>query len=165
MLIVRATKKLLRLAGPATVSDDEDSGTLLGSWYATVWFWKPRVVLLVNESTLLPVLMPLAPAATLPARIGDEIAAVLAAHGAPEATIAQERERMADCRYGRTISRSVVGIMNEFTRLAAHHHERQPDVGLLDLSIQLAKTPCSPLYGGNVSPERELAAKVRSVAK
>lgn len=165
MLIVRATKKLLRLAGPPTVGDEEDPDTLLGSWYATVWFWKPRVVVLVNEATLLPVLMPLAPAATLPARIGDEIAVVLAAHGAPEATIAQEREGMADCRYGRTVSRSVVGIMNEFTRLAAHHHERHPEAGLLDLAIQLARTPCSPLYSGNVSPDRELAAKVRSVAK
>lgn len=164
MLIVRATKKLLQLAGPPTASDDEGSRTLLGSWYATVWFWKPRVVLLVNESTLLPVLLPLAPAATLPARIGDEIATVLAAHQVPEGVIAQERERMADCRFGRTASRSVVGIMNEFTRLAGHHHERHPDVDLRDLAARLARTPCSPLYGGNVSPDRELAAKVRSIA-
>lgn len=61
MLIVRATRKLLRLAGPPTAAADEQSSTLLGTWYATVLFWKPRVVLLVNESTLLPVLMPLAP--------------------------------------------------------------------------------------------------------
>jgi hypothetical protein len=31
-------------------------------------FWKPQVVLLVNEKTLLPVLMPLAPARNLMAR-------------------------------------------------------------------------------------------------
>jgi hypothetical protein len=55
VLIVRATKKLLRLAGPATVSDDDRGTTLLGPWYATVLFWRPRVVLLVNEVTLLPV--------------------------------------------------------------------------------------------------------------
>ena len=29
--------------------------TILGSWYATVLFWKPQVVLLVNARTLLPV--------------------------------------------------------------------------------------------------------------
>jgi hypothetical protein len=32
---------------------------MLGSWYATVLLWKPQVALLVNEKTLLPVLMPL----------------------------------------------------------------------------------------------------------
>jgi hypothetical protein len=60
VLIVRATKKLLRLAGPSTAPDDERGTTLLGPWYATVLFWRPRVTLLVNESTLLPVLLPLA---------------------------------------------------------------------------------------------------------
>jgi hypothetical protein len=34
---------------------------MLGQWYATAVFWKPQVALFVNESTLLPVLMPLAP--------------------------------------------------------------------------------------------------------
>lgn len=61
---MRATKKLLRLTGPATALADDRGSTLLGPWYATVLFWRPRVALLVNESTLRPVLMPLAPAAT-----------------------------------------------------------------------------------------------------
>jgi len=39
--------------------------TYLGNWYVTALFWKPQVALLVNERTLLPVLMPLAPAAEL----------------------------------------------------------------------------------------------------
>ncbi len=68
---MRATKKLLDRAGPPTLQDGEESTTILGEWYATVLFWKPHVVLgpRVNETTLLPILMPLAPAATLPARI------------------------------------------------------------------------------------------------
>jgi hypothetical protein len=57
---VRATRKLLRLAGPPTAAADEQSSTLRGSWYANVLFLEPRVVLLVHESTLLPLLMPLA---------------------------------------------------------------------------------------------------------
>jgi hypothetical protein len=64
---------------------------MLGSWYATVLLWKPQVALLVNEKTLLPVLMPLAPAKDL-----------------------------------------------------------------LALSLRLSETPCSPLYKGAVSPDREL---------
>ena len=163
MLIVRATKKLLRLAGPLAVADDEVSGTLLGTWYATVLFWRPRVVLLVNEATLLPVLMPLAPASTLPERIGDQVAAVLAAHQAPEAVVAEECRRMADCRFGVTVSRSVVGIMNEFTRLSGFDRERDPERDLLDLALDLATTPCGPLYRRHISPDRELAATLASI--
>ena len=78
MLIVRATKKLLDRIGPPTLRDGEQSTTVLGQWYATALPWRPQVVLLVNEPTLLPVLMPLAPAATLPARAARHIAAILA---------------------------------------------------------------------------------------
>jgi hypothetical protein len=48
--------------------DLAESTTLLGEWYATALFWRPQVALLVNEPTLLPVLIPLAPGTTVPAR-------------------------------------------------------------------------------------------------
>ena len=79
MLIVHATKKLLDRIGPPTVRDSEQSTTLLGHWYATALAWRPQVALPVNEPTLLPVLMPLAPAATLLTRVPEQIATVLAA--------------------------------------------------------------------------------------
>lgn len=165
VLIVRATKKLLRLVGPPVAGDDELSGTMLGSWYATVLFWRPQVALLVNESTLLPVLMPLAPAATLSARIGEEVAVVLAARRVPEAVVTRERGLMAECRFGVTVSRRVIGIMNEFARLGLIYRKSDSEADLLDLTVRLASTPCSPLYGGSVSPDRELAAKVCSIAR
>ncbi|MBY8852662.1 hypothetical protein K7G98_32330 [Saccharothrix sp. MB29] len=68
MLILRATRKLLRLTDPPTAPDGDRGTTLLGPWYATVMFWQPRVVLLVNEATLLRVLLPLALAACLTKR-------------------------------------------------------------------------------------------------
>jgi len=47
-------------------ADGEMSTTLLGDWYATYLPWRPRqVALLVSERTLLPLLIPLAPASTL----------------------------------------------------------------------------------------------------
>ena len=63
---MRATRKLLDRISPPTLRDGEQSTTRLGVWYATALSWRPQVALLVNEPTLLPVLMPLAPAATLP---------------------------------------------------------------------------------------------------
>jgi hypothetical protein len=100
VLIVRATKKLRQRLGSATSHDAEPSTTLLGEWYATLLSWRPRqLILLVNEQTLLPVLMPLAPAASAPSRIGPEIAAALAAHDAPTAVIDGELDQMRDCRF------------------------------------------------------------------
>ena len=83
VLIVRATNKLLQRVGPPTLQEGVQSTTLLGQWYATALFWKPQIALLVNEPTLLPVLMPLAPAATWPARIASRVATVLTAHATP----------------------------------------------------------------------------------
>ncbi|MFD0206379.1 MULTISPECIES: DUF6933 domain-containing protein [Saccharothrix] len=163
MLIVRATKKLLRLVGPSTAPDDDRGTTLLGPWYATVLFWRPRVVLLVNEATLLPVLLPLAPAATLTGRLAEQIGTVLTALDAPSAIVDQERRHMQTAQLGVTANRSVVGVMTDFARLAEIRHDDDPIVDLVALAVRLAATPCSPLYGRNVSPDRELAATLQAI--
>jgi hypothetical protein len=161
VLIVRATKKLLDRVGPPSLGDEE-STTLLGQWYATALFWKPQVALFVSEPTLLPVLMPLAPAGTLLARFPQYAAASLASHGTPQEVIDEELRQMRDHRLAKTANRSVVGIMNEFTYLAEAYRDDTPD--LLALAIRLAATPCGPLYSRHVSPDRELAALLNSFA-
>jgi len=164
VLILCATKKLLDRIGPPAMPDGERSTTQLGQWYATALSWRPQVALLVNEPTLLPVLMPLAPAATLPRRAAGQIAAVLAAHAAPDAVVDEELRQMRDYRIATTANRSVVGIMNEFSRLAEIHRDHEPRPDLIDLALRLATTPCSPLYHRNVSPDRELTAFLRAIA-
>ena len=161
MVIVRATKKLQQRFGVPALGDGERSTTMLGDWYATALAWRPQVALLVNGATLLPVLMPLAPAATMLARLGAEVAAVLAAHGVPEAVIEAEREHMREHRIAAMANCRVVGVMTEFTFLAdTFRAEARPD--LLGLAVRLSRTPCSPLYRSHVSPDRELAALVSS---
>jgi hypothetical protein len=159
VLIVRATKKLLDRIGPPTLGAGEQSTTRTGEWYATAIFWKPQVALFVNETTLLPVLMPLAPAATLLDRFPAHLATVLAAHRVPVAVIEKERQRMSEQRLAKTANRSVVGVMTEFTFLAdTYREDRLALDDLPGLSVRLAATPCSPLYGKHVSPDRELHA-------
>lgn len=162
MLIVRATKKLLDRIGPPSPGEGEQSTTLMGQWYATAVFWKPQVALFVSEPTLLPVLMPLAPAATLLARFPRQAATVLTAHGTPQEIIDEELRQMRDRRLAKTANRSVVGIMNEFTFLAEAYRGDTPAPDLLALAMRLATTPCGPLYSKHVSPDRELAALLRS---
>ncbi|MFA1551793.1 DUF6933 domain-containing protein [Actinomadura chokoriensis] len=161
MFTVHATKKLLdRVGRPGPAAD---TTTALGPWYATALFWKPQVALFVNERTLLPVLMPLAPAATLLDRFPVHLAAVLTAHGADQEITDRELEQMSEHCLAKTANRSVIGVMNEFTHLADVHRSLASAPDLLDLSKRLAATPCSPLYARHGSPDRELAALLRSV--
>ena len=62
MYSLHCTKKLLDRIKPPIVAPVAAPTTALGNWYATALFWKPQLALLVNQRTLLPVLMPLAPA-------------------------------------------------------------------------------------------------------
>ena len=71
---------------------------------------------------------------------------------------------MCDCRLAKTANRSVVGIMNEFTFLAEAYRSDTPGPDLLALALRLAATPCGPLYSKHISPDRELAALLRSLA-
>jgi len=54
--------------------------------------------------------------------------------------------------------------MIEFARLAEVHHGDDAAVDLVELAVRLAATPCSPLYGRNVSPDRELAATLQTIS-
>lgn len=165
MFKLYCTKKLLDRIKPEIAAPGQ-SDTALGNWYATVLFWKPQVALLVSERTLLPVLMPLAPAATLARRFPAQLALVLKEHSAPSEFIAQELWRMGRVQYAKTANRSVVGILNEFVRqaefwLAAYAYKKGDDDDLLAISAKLAETPCSPLYKGPISPDKALHDLVR----
>jgi len=162
MFTLHCTKKLLDRIKPA-IAQLVASDTLLGSWYATALFWKPQVALLVSEETLLPILMPLAPASTLSSRIPGHLAQVLKAHEAPAAFIAEEIWRMQSVGYAKTANRSVVGILNQFSMLADYWRSEHGD-DLLAIALKLAETPCGPLYPGPGAPDRALHALLRSVS-
>lgn len=142
MFTLHCTRKLLDRIKPE-ISSLGPSDTVLGSWYATALFWKPQIALLVSERTLLPVLMPLAPAATLARRFPAQLALVLKEHGIAADFIAQEVWRMGSVHYAKTSNRSVVGILNEFLRqaefwLGAYGYEKGDDDDLLSISAKLA---------------------------
>jgi hypothetical protein len=146
-----------RVPGIGAAQEDR-STTVLGSCYATLLRWRRPVALFVNEPTLLPLLMPLAPARTLLARVPGAVAELLAAHRLPTSSIEAERAAMTEVRLAPTANRRVVGVLNEFAFLA--DVQRGDTDGLFELSLQLAATPLGPLYKRHVSPDRELAALV-----
>lgn len=155
---VRATRKLLQRLGPPT-ADPPASTSLLGDWYATYLPWRPRqVALLVNERTLLPLLMPLAPARTLLQRFPDHLAELLNAHHTPPDVTAAEVAAARQVVLATTASRSLVGSLNEFAFIAEHDRNGPEPLDLLELSLKLSRVPCGPLFKRHVSPDRELAA-------
>lgn len=159
VFILHATKKLLdRVKAPVEPVVVKPT-TALGNWYGTVLFWRPQVALLVNEQTLYPILMPLAPAATLMDRFPGAVGQTLKAHGVVEGFIENETAEMSEGRYAKTENRSLLGIMNEFRYLVDAHRDRG-EVNLTSLALRLSETPCGPLYKRHVSPDRELEAAV-----
>lgn len=144
MFTLRCTAKLLKRLKAQPEDVAVPPSTRLGDWYAHLLFVRPaQLVLAVSEQTLLPVLVPALDVEMLPGRVRQTVRDVLQAIGVPEAAIRDEESAMVTVGLGRTVSRRVVGSMNDFVRLLEPHLE---DPGsLLELSLRLADTPCGPL--------------------
>ena len=153
MFTLHCTKKLLDRIG-AQVDLPVQASTRLGNWYATALFWKPQMALMVNERTLLPVILPLAPVASLGKRFPQSLKGLLKALDFLPQFIESEIEGMGDIVYAKTANRSVMGVMNEFASLADGYRDRNGLINPLALSLKLAHTPCGPLYKGAVFPEK-----------
>jgi hypothetical protein len=163
VLVVHTTKKLAQRIGGFNAIGDAQPAPLLGAWYATVMFWRPQAALFVSERTLLPVLMRFAPSSTLLARFPSELTVVLNEHGVPSHVIETETAALDTAKVVPTASRSLLGVLNEYVRLAEHVQRGQGSTDLLGLSCWLAETPMSPLFKGHGSPDRELAAAVAAI--
>ena len=156
---LHCTKNLLDRIKPLAAVE-EPTTTQLGDWYACPWFWKPQLVLLVNEKTLLPVVMPLAPANEITLHFPNYLGQVLFEHGVPREFIEREIALMRQVTVCKTENRSLVGMMNQFTYQAEGYRDYRGFDDLLGLALQLADTPCGPLIKTTVTPERALAAVV-----
>lgn len=137
--------------------EGDESTTVLGDWFATAIFWRPQMALFVNERTLLPVFVPLAPAATLFERAPSAIASVLRCHGVDDAVVTAELSAMHAVRLAPTNNRSIVAMMIGFTdfgELCVHSGV----VDLEELSMEVSRLIVGPLMKREGSPDRELAA-------
>ena len=159
MFTIHATKKLLdRVKQPVRPPVTEPTPAL-GNWYATAIFWKPQqVALLINERTLLPLFMPLAPASSLLSRFPDHLTDLLEAIGVPREVVEAEIALMGEGSYSKTASRSRLGSMNDFVRLAGYYRADGQAQDLLALSARLAQTPCGPLFETYTYPDSAVRA-------
>src|SRR5665213_1035215 len=140
----------------------EQPTTALGNWYATAVFWRPQAAFLVNETALFPVLLPLAPAASLAARFPEVLESILKVLGVNAAIIASEHWAMSEASFSKTANRSVLGVMNRLELELDYVRER---VGqdLLDLSLCMSDQLVGPLRGTEFrTPQEKLMDVVRA---
>lgn len=157
MVVIRGTKKFLGRVG-RPVPDPRPSSTVLGDWYAAPLFWRPQAALFISERTLLPVLVPLAPSAAVTRLFTESLPRILHLHGIDDDFIVNETAAMSDIELAKTASRSLTGMLTEFTYLA---NAWRTDVEDLDvISLRLGDVPSGPLYKTHVTPHAALHAAV-----
>ena len=160
MFYLHCSKQLLDRVSSGLTEPAGIGGNILGNWYAKVIFSKPQVALFINERTLLPVLMPLAPASSLVERFPQYLFKVLLSQGVSESFMQQELNYLDEVVYCKSTNRSIIGILNMFTYHLESYQSIHYANDWYELSMMMADTPCGPLYKSTITPGnalRELA--------
>jgi len=159
---IHGTKKLVDRVKQPVMPAVEDPTTALGNWYATAIFWRPQAAFLVNETTLFPVLLPLAPATSIAARFPEAFESILKVLGVNTAFIASERWAMSEASFSKTANRSVLGVMNRLELELDYVPDRVGE-DLLELSLYMSDHLVGPLRGTEFrSPQEKLMDVVRA---
>ena len=115
---------------------------MLGDWYATlIRTRRGHFVLAMARETLLPVVVTGRDLRTFPARLVDQVCAMLESYAVPADSIARERDAMREVLYARTDDRSNIGVLTEFQRLLTYDLSESSDSNFLEVSLRLAWTP------------------------
>jgi hypothetical protein len=124
--------------------------TALGDWYAhAVVLQKRQVLLVVNQSSLLCVLVYLKGLSDVVPVFQQALTELLRNLGANEVAIRRERQEMEQSVIGRTKSKSVLGSLNDFVYQMHAAAEFNPDWTLLDHELALSQIPCAPIGYSN----------------
>jgi len=160
MYTVYATKKLLDRLKEPVESVIVEPTTRLGNWYAKPLFWRPQVALFVNDRTFLPVLVMLAPAATLLRRFPDALATTLEAHGVRQSFIDAEIAAMGTVVLAKTQTRQLVGVLNELALHANYILDEQASPDELEIAMELSQVPIGIMRKSYQFPDQALGATV-----
>ena len=141
MFTLRCTRKLLRRIDETPSSEVVSPTTVLGDWYANLLYLRPQqLVLAMSERTLLCVLVPAAPAATVAERLRLEVGGLLRDIGVPEVKVEAELAAMEHVAIGATASRAVLGCMNDAVyQLGAYPRGGRGELDLRAAALHLAQ--------------------------
>ncbi len=145
VLTIRPTQKLARRLRVELLPEAPASTTVLGDWYCTLLYTRPKqLILAVNERSRLPLLFPAAGTDPFEMRLSAKLGETLLALGVTASAIEKEQGEMSvGTVYAKTASRSLLGTINEFTfALDAYLPESDE---LLAAGLWLADTPIRPM--------------------
>jgi len=161
MVVFRCTKTLIaRMRLPLAAEPGASSG-LLGDWYANVLnVGRSRWNLCASERTLLPVIVR-GRKDDFPGSFPGALGRVLDAIGIETKRVENEVNACSAEVFSTTQSRVVLGVMNDFAfqvsvRAQPKYWRAGEPPTALELALDLAKIPCSPL--GYDSPDRVVRA-------
>lgn len=120
MFVLRCTRKLLdRLArAELETAKQTTTTTRMGDWTANLFFiGRQQVVLGVNNKSLLPVLVPIAPAKSFLPRFTEAAGELMMALGVARQKVLSEMGAMNECVVAPTNDRRVLGTINDFGRM------------------------------------------------
>ncbi len=151
MVKLRATRKVLRLLGPASASSGA-SDTVLGDWFVDRFVLNRQpLLILVSSSSLLPILEPAREVRSLPERLSSLLCRRLRRLGVGEMLIRAELAAMDEVQVAPTNDRSVVGTMVDFVhsvRYCAPGSGAWTAEALVELEAMLEQTPCRVTHPG-----------------
>jgi hypothetical protein len=156
MYTIHGTRKLLARAGSPVESPVVPS-TALGNWYANILFWRPQIVLMVSERTLMPLLVPFAPVRELGSRIPEYLRALLESYELDDGFIVHECSEMMEHHFAKTNSMSILGKLNDYAQTAERFNGAFGPLHWLELNRRLAETPARMKGSDWRWPEHELS--------
>src|SRR3984893_7075565 len=143
---IRFTRKLLKYLHADALYTDVAPTTVLGDWYANMLFTRHlRLVICVSERSLLPVFVEAKDRSSFAIRFQEQVRSVLECMGVPSYAVERETHEMAQVALGVTVSRSVLGSLNDLAYLSRFAIEGHSHIDLTSLAIEIAETPCSPI--------------------
>ncbi|MGH2361017.1 MAG: DUF6933 domain-containing protein [bacterium] len=143
MVVLRATRKVLRLLPPSS-GDEVPSGAALGDWYLNRFVVDHRPLLLIVSSTsLLAILTHARDVRNLPLRIQSLVAERLVRLGIAQHLIDAEVAAMHPVHVGPARDRSVLGSLVQFAKDTSFYLPIRDwdDLSLLEVEDRLAETP------------------------
>jgi hypothetical protein len=145
MVLLRATRKVLRLLPESAGSVIASSTIALGDWYVNrLVVDRQPLLLLVSSNSRLAVVTTARDMKSLSKRLRSIVAARLARLGVNRSAMAREIEASSVVVVARTADRSVLGQMVDFAKMIPFH---LPDSGWSEGDLKavedcLAETPC-----------------------
>jgi len=149
MITLRCTLKLQMFLGIVPANILELTTATLGDWYANL---VPTVsgdlIVFVNEKSLLTVAIPIWESNNLIPNFRLRVANLLGMIGINPKEIKNELSHYDQVQFGKTVSRRILGSMNDIAwhyQTLAEEDEDRTDLSLSKAELNLSQLPCKPI--------------------